>query len=153
MEIIEVSVENIPLVNGIVELEESTFGECGGVDYWVLKALIRYGKVYALLMEGEVVCVIEYMQKFETPEVFLYGISTKESWRRRGLAKKLIKKSEGSLIELGIKKIILTVDPKNDIAIELYKKEGYVITQFQKDEYGKGVDRYFMEKNLTGDIL
>lgn len=149
MEFVEIDVKNAELVEKIVRLEEETFGEAGGVDYWVIKALLRYGKVFALMDGSEAVCVIEYMQKFQEPEVFLYGISTKESHRRRGLAKELIRKSEAVLRELGIKKIILTVDPENHIAIDLYKKEGYAITELQKNEYGEGVHRYFMEKDLT----
>lgn len=149
MEFVEVDVKNAEMVDKIVKLEEETFGDAGGVDYWVIKALLRYGKVFALLDKGDAVSVIEYMQKFQEPEVFLYGISTKNSYKRRGLAKELVRKSEDVLKTMGIKKIILTVDPENHIAIDLYKKEGYMITDLQENEYGEGVHRYFMEKELT----
>ena len=148
-EIIEVNVEDEEVVNKIVELEEATFGECGGVDYWVLKALIRYGKVYALVKNGLIVSVIEYMQKFNSPEVFLYGVSTREDFRKKGLTKYLISETEKKLKKYGINKIILTVDPENEIAINLYKSLEYIIIQLQLSEYGEGVDRYFMEKKLT----
>jgi hypothetical protein len=148
-EIIEVNIEDQEVVNEIIKLEERTFGECGGVDYWVLKALIRYGKVYALRNKNIIISVVEYMQKFNSSEVFLYGISTEEKFRKKGLTKYLIQETEKKLKILGIKKIVLTVDPKNEVAINLYKKLNYKIINLQLNEYGEGVDRYFMEKNLT----
>lgn len=146
MEFKELKNVDLPFLNRIVELEEEAFEGKGNVDLWILKALIRYGKVFILEEAEEIISIAEYMQVLDEKEVFLYGISTKKRYRNHGHAKEIMKKSEEYFKTLGYKKISLTVDPNNEIAIKLYKNLGYVIEEFQKDEYGKGIDRYLMKK-------
>ncbi len=45
----ELNRADLPLIKEIVELEEEAFGGKGGVDLWILKALLRYGKVFVLV--------------------------------------------------------------------------------------------------------
>ena len=78
-ELVEIDLEYL---NKIVELEEEAFEGQGGVDLWILKALIRYGKVFVLEdKNGELVSVLEFMQVFEKKEAFLYGICTRKKYR------------------------------------------------------------------------
>lgn len=142
----ELKVVDLELLNKIVELEEEAFEGNGNVDLWILKALIRYGKVFILEESDEIVTIAEYMQVMGKDEVFLYGISTRKKYRNHGYAKRIMKESERYLKDLGYKVIGLTVDPKNEIAIKLYKNLGYTIEEFQENEYGKGIDRYLMKK-------
>lgn len=67
-ELVEIDLEYL---NKIVELEEEAFEGQGGVDLWILKALIRYGKVFVLEdKNGELVSVLEFMQVFEKKKLF-----------------------------------------------------------------------------------
>lgn len=149
----EIKIERVKNASGefldkIIYLEEDAFEGYGNVDLWIIKALMRFGLVFILKIGDEIISIIEFMKLYDEDSVFLYGISTQKKYRHKGYAKKILAFSEKILKEDKIKKIILTVDPKNDIAIDLYKKFNYKIDKFEKDEYGKGIDRYSMYKNL-----
>lgn len=143
----EVTQTDLPFLKRIVELEDEAFEGQGGVDLWILKALIRYGKVFMIENEEEeIVSLVEYMQVFEKKEVFLYGICTRKRYRYQGHATDIMRKSEEYLKKMGYKAISLTVDPENEIGINLYKHLGYDVVEFEENEYGEGVHRYLMKK-------
>lgn len=146
MEFRELHDVDLTLMNKIVEIEEEAFEGNGNVDLWILKALIRYGKVFVLVEGDEIITIAEYMQVLGKDEVFLYGISTRKKYRNRGNARKIMEESEKYLKKLGYKEVGLTVDPNNSIAMKLYKDLGYSIEEYQEDEYGKGIHRYLMKK-------
>lgn len=146
MEFRELHDVDLTLMNKIVEIEEEAFEGNGNVDLWILKALIRYGKVFVLVEGDEIITIAEYMQVLGKDEVFLYGISTRKKYRNRGNARKIMEESEKYLKRLGYKEVGLTVDPNNNIAMKLYKDLGYRIEEYQEDEYGKGIHRYLMKK-------
>lgn len=146
MEFRELHDVDLTLMNKIVEIEEEVFEGNGNVDLWILKALIRYGKVFVLVEGDEIITIAEYMQVLGKDEVFLYGISTRKKYRNRGNARKIMEESEKYLKRLGYKEVGLTVDPNNNIAMKLYKDLGYRIEEYQEDEYGKGIHRYLMKK-------
>lgn len=146
MEFRELHDVDLTLMNKIVEIEEEAFEGNGNVDLWILKALIRYGKVFVLVEGDEIITIAEYMQVLGKDEVFLYGISTRKKYRNCGNARKIMEESEKYLKRLGYKEVGLTVDPNNNIAMKLYKDLGYRIKEYQEDEYGKGIHRYLMKK-------
>ena len=57
MKFLEIKAEDKKYIEQIIEIEKEVFGINGGVDEWILKPIIRYGKVFALVLEGEVVGV------------------------------------------------------------------------------------------------
>ena len=146
MEFRELHDVDLTLMNKIVEIEEEAFEGNRNGDLWILKALIRYGKVFVLVEGDEIITIAEYMQVLGKDEVFLYGISTRKKYRNRGNARKIMEESEKYLKRLGYKEVGLTVDPNNNIAMKLYKDLGYRIEEYQEDEYGKGIHRYLMKK-------
>ena len=135
-------------MQNIIKIEEEAFEGKGNVDLWIIKALIRYGIVFVVKINDEIVSIVEYMQMFNKKSVFLYGISTLKKYRHRGCANFLLVETEKYLKDIGFKEIELTVDPKNEIAIAMYKKNGYIQGNYLKDEYGAGIDRYVMKKIL-----
>lgn len=148
MEFVEITNADLELLEKIEKLELEAFGGQGGVDFWILKALIRYGKVFILKEGEELVSIAEYMQVFEKKEVFLYGLCTAKKFRNKGNAKKILELSEKTFREKDYKSIFLTVAPENELAINLYKKQGYLIEKLEKNEYGKNINRYLMKKVL-----
>ena len=78
MEFKELKEVDLDTLNKIVEIEEEAFEGNGNVDLWILKALIRYGKVFILEEAGEIISIVEYMQEFQKDSLFLYGISTRK---------------------------------------------------------------------------
>jgi len=57
--------------------------------------------------------------------VFLYGLEVNESFRKNGYGSKILNESLNSAIELGYKKVSLTVDENNQIAKKLYTQNGF----------------------------
>ena len=143
-----VNIEDLDIMNQIVELEKSTFGRFGGVDLWILKPLVRFGKVFVVLKNEKVIGAAEFMVAFDNPEVFLYGFSVKEDFQGKGIGTKLLNYCENYFKEKGLVFMSLTVDPQNKKAINLYNKLNYKIESLEIDEYEPGVDRYRMKKEL-----
>ena len=109
MDFKELNRADLPLIKEIVELEEEAFGGKGGVDLWILKALLRYGKVFVLEEDNKIMSIIEYMQCFDKKEVFLYGICTLKKYRNQGNANRIMAESEKYLKNKGYNEIYLTV--------------------------------------------
>ncbi|MEG1583186.1 MAG: GNAT family N-acetyltransferase [Cetobacterium sp.] len=148
MDFVEVKAENRELIDKIYSNELESFGLMGGADMWMIMSFIRYGKLYVLMDGDELLSVAQYQAVLSEKSVFLYGFSTVPSQRGKGYAIELLIKTHEELKKYDIEKIYLTVDPKNLIAINMYQKMGYTIVELQKDEYGKGIDRYLMVKEL-----
>lgn len=148
MELIHIIEPDYKTMENIIKIEEEAFEGRGNVDLWIIKALIRYGLVFVVKIDNEIISIIEYMQNFNKKSVFLYGISTLKRYRHKGYANFLLIETEKYLKNLGFKEIELTVDPDNEIAITMYKKHGYIQDKFLKDEYGENIDRYLMKKTL-----
>ena len=140
--------EDKEMIEEIIYIEEEAFGKNGGVDEWILKPILRYGKVFVLKDKGKVVSIAEFMQKFDSMTIFLYGLCTRKESRGKGYAKEILKRSEEFFREKKIKKIDLTVAPDNIEAINLYKNLNYKIAEKQKNEYGVGIDRLLMRKKI-----
>lgn len=149
MKIIEVDAKARELIKKIYDNEVECFGVMGGADMWMIMSFIRYGKLYVLLDDNdELVSIAQYQGVLGKNEAFLYGFSTSLKERGKGYGKILLEESQNRLKKIGIEKVYLTVDPKNSKAVKLYEKAGYTVEELQKDEYGKGIDRYLMIKNL-----
>lgn len=148
MKLIEVTPEDKEWIKKIYKNEIESFGVMGGADMWLIKSFIRYGKLYILVKNEKLLSVAQFQKVFQEESVFLYGFSTVEEERNKGYGKELLKKVHEKLKKEKIEKIYLTVDPKNQIAVDMYKKVGYEIIEFEKDEYGEGIDRYLMTKKL-----
>lgn len=148
MDLIHIKEPDNKTLQEIVSLEEEAFEGNGNVDLWIIKALIRYGLVFVIKVNNEIVSIIEYMQSFNKKSVFLYGISTLKKHRHKGYANFLLNETEKYLKKLDFKEIELTVDPKNEIAKSMYRKHGYNQEKYLKDEYGKDIDRFVFKKNI-----
>lgn len=148
MELVHIIEPDYKTMENIIKIEEEAFEGRGNVDLWIIKALIRYGLVFVVKIDNEIISIIEYMQSFNKKSVFLYGISTLKRYRHKGYANFLLIETGKYLKNLGFKEIELTVDPDNEIAITMYKKHGYIQDKFLKDEYGENIDRYLMKKIL-----
>lgn len=148
MKLIRVENPDYETINRIVEIEKEAFVGNGNVDLWIIKALIRYGLVFVIKEAEEIISIVEYMQHFNEKKVFLYGISTLKKYRCKGYANFLLTETEKYLKNLGYKEIELTVDPQNEVAINLYSKHNYIREKLLKDEYGEKIDRYLMKKEL-----
>lgn len=148
MEVIELNEEDREVMEEVIRLEEEAFGKAGGVDLWILKPLVKYGKVLVLKDQGEVKGVAEYIRSFNGNECYLYGFAIKKEFRGMGLGFFLLEKTVDLLRKEKIKKIVLTVAPENEKGLSLYKKQGFKKEKLLKNEYGVGIDRLYLTKEI-----
>ncbi len=148
MNFFELNPHDEKYIHQIVELEKEAFGSNGGVDLWILKPMVRYGKVFVLVKEEEVVGVGEFIRDYDGDEVFLYGFAIKKNYRRMGNGERLLRKCIEKFKEDNIKKVSLSVDLKNESAIKLYEKLGFINKKLLKDEYGKDINRFYFVKKI-----
>jgi ribosomal protein S18 acetylase RimI-like enzyme len=108
---------------------------------------IRTGLLYFLIGEdGEFIGYIAVQPRGD--ELFLSKIYVKSSHRGKGHGKKAIKFIEELAKEKGLRKIVLTVNKNNIIAIRTYEKAGFKNLGSVIQEIGGGfvMDDYRMEK-------
>ena len=58
---------------------------------------------------------------------YLHSFRVKPEYRNRGIGRKLVQAAEDALIERGFQRVIIAVAQRNDGALRLYQKLGYVI--------------------------
>lgn len=138
------------LLDKLVDLETRTFRE-SGLSKWELVPLIQHGKLLVLFDGKEPVGFLELMNDWDNKDTaYVYALAIEEDYRNQGLGTKLIKSGIELLTKEGYSKAKLTVDPENKPAIHVYRdKLGFEKKGYQKNVYGKGIDRYYMELDLA----
>ena len=134
----------------MVDLETRTFRE-GGLSKWELVPMIQHGKLLVLFDEQDPVGLLEFMNDWDNKDTaYVYALAIEEDYRNQGLGTKVIKCGIELLVEAGYSKAKLTVDPDNDAAIHVYKdKLGFENKKYEKNVYGEGLERYYMELDLA----
>lgn len=86
----------------------------------------------------------------EESSLFLSKLYLKKESRGKGYSRQAMDFLEGLCREKGLKKIWLTVNRHNPIAIRAYKAMGFSVIREQKADIGNGfvMDDYIMEKPL-----
>ncbi|HXX80760.1 MAG TPA: GNAT family N-acetyltransferase [Thermodesulfovibrionales bacterium] len=110
---------------------------------------IRSGFLYFLIKEdNRFIGYIGVQPKGD--ELFLSKIYIQYSERGKGFGKKAIQFIERLAKERGLRKIVLTVNKNNRVAIEAYEKLGFINLGSVIQDIGSGfiMDDYKMEKNL-----
>ena len=134
------------ILERIYKYEESIFEEAA-VGKYNISPFTKYGRTYAIYDDENIVCVIETLYSLDRV-AYLYGVSTNESFRHKGYATQLITYITQDLKKYNIKRLELTVEVKNDIAIEMYKKLGFSIKELLENEYFDNNKRYLMFKEI-----
>jgi len=110
---------------------------------------IRTGVLYFLMKErDEFIGYIAAQPK--GVELFLSKIYIKSSRRAKGYGKKAVQFAEMLAQERGLRKIVLTVNKNNVIAIKVYEKIGFRNAGSLVQDIGSGfvMDDYKMEKTV-----
>lgn len=148
MEIVLINKDNKEYMQQIIALESEVFGKNGAIDNWNLKPIVKYGRVYGLIDNKELVACVELIRSWDTEIVYLYGLAVKPSNFGRGLGSRLLSEILELISKESISKIQLTVASDNVKAIKLYEKFGFKKINFLEDEYGNGIHREFYEKKF-----
>jgi len=150
----EVKDFNLDFVLKIKKLEIENLGEVSGINEWVIPVIIKYGKLIVAIKKVEkqrnneedlIIGVNELIRDWGNFNcAFIHSFYIKKGFRNKGAGSILLKKSIEILKKDNIKKLELTVDPKNQTAIRLYEKFGFKTYEFKEDLYGKGINRNLM---------
>lgn len=144
MEIIKIEAHNTDYITDIVNYETEIFGD-GSIGRWTIMPFVRYGKIYAMIDNNEVISAVELMKAFDNEEVYIYGFFTKEKYSGNGYGSELLKFTINEMRKNKVKVLSLTVDPENETAKNLYLKHGFKEAGLLEDEYGEGVHRLYLK--------
>ena len=103
-----------------------------------------------LRVEGILVGFLQCVRK-SADELKLEQINLAFGQRRMGLGKMLLEHAESSARELGCSTITLYVNRRNDLAVQAYLRNGFVVREAAVFDIGGGfvMDDYLMVKNLS----
>lgn len=145
---------DLDFVLKLKKLEIENLGKVSGINEWFIPVLIKYGKlILALENSGfskcdkktEILGVNELIRDWNDYNcAFIHSFYVRKYFRKKGIGSLLLEKSIEILKKDNIKRLELSVDPKNFEAIHLYEKFGFRFCGFRKDMYGKGIDRNIM---------
>ncbi len=79
---------------------------------------------------------------------YIWTIEVLPAFRRRGVARELLKGVESSAVQAGCASIELHVSERNSDALALYEGAGYVRAGIQRQYYGRREDAFLYRKSL-----
>lgn len=137
----------------MVDFGLSIFGDLG-MSEWGLVPQIKHGNVYILKSDtgsiSEIFGIAIFMRDWDNTEKrYLCDYAIAEKWRGKGIGYSFLANICKYLTSQGSEIISLTVDPHNKPAVALYiNKLGFRLSEYRKDMYGPGHDRYVLELDL-----
>lgn len=136
------------LLKKIIDLETEAFG-VGALNEWFLPVLIRYGRLFLLEHDVEIVGVAHFVRDWrESKSAFMSGFCVKEEFRGRGYGARFLSQVLEQLSADGVASVKLTVFPENQRARRFYERFGFKAEGWQPDEYGPGQERLLMKVEL-----
>jgi ribosomal-protein-alanine N-acetyltransferase len=143
MEIVPASILDL---NALRKLENESFGK----DAWPLLdliAVLTFGEVIRLkaVEDGQMAGFVAGDPRPRKGWGWIATIAVDPRYRRRGIGRALLHACEA---KLGVPRSRLTVRISNEVAISMYKKDGYATTEIWNSYYNDGEDGMVMEKNL-----
>ena len=108
-----------------------------GKDFFVLGKKI----------EDRLVGYISFTISFDTADVELVLVD--KDFRGRGIAKELLTKALKEIKDKNVSKVLLEVRKDNDLALSLYKGNGFSQINVRKKYYEDGTDALILAKELV----
>lgn len=131
----------------LVKLEgydREVFGPTGLRTY-DLAVVTQAGAIYLGQIDREIVGSCQFLRMVDEPDFFyVVGFYIRPEWQGRGLGKAFLLGVAEEIKKLGAAGMVLTVDPENTPALNLYQHTGFADQTFIRDFYGEGHDRYIM---------
>ena len=124
--------DDLPAVEA---LQRRTFSNAWGIDAirWELEHT-DVARLYVMrLPSGQVIAYCACWLIFD--ELHINSLAVEESWRRRGLALKLLRKVIAEAVAAGARGATLEVRRSNDAARKLYEGLGFRVEGVRKDYY------------------
>lgn len=133
-------------VSGVALLENECFGECAWSKNSLKDSLKTDGaQFFVALCDGQIAGYVGLNTVLD--EGYITNVAVKSSYRRQGVADRLIKRLDECMAQLKLSFISLEVRVSNAPAISLYEKNGYKNLGVRKNFYRLPTeDAYIMTK-------
>ena len=136
-------------LDGLIELDQAIFGRLAYERFVFRQLFYAHSRLFFVAeIQNQLAgfAIASYDAGGSLAWVLSLGVHS--GFRKRGTGRALLVHTEHQLKSLGASEISLHVAPENKIALELYKKDGYIEKGLIADFGGKGVDRLTMTKKL-----
>lgn len=137
----------------LVALETYDFEAFGsaGLRTYDLAVMAQAGGVYLAHVDDDIVGSCQLLRMFDEPGFFyVVGIYIRPRWQGRGLGRAFLLALAEEVGRTGGRGFVLTVAPKNEGALQLYRSAGFVEEAFIPAFYGEGEDRHILRWRLVG---
>ena len=146
------------MLEQIQALDNKILGPHQGISYELLKAIALQDGLIACKAGEKLVGAAMLALESIPPEIMLekdtallYGTMLLPEYRGIKLGRALAREQEKTALEHGKTRLLLSVRPENSRSIILRLQEGFEITTFRRDYFGKDPvkdARFIMEKNF-----
>lgn len=139
---VDIVIENINIKEVPMDLLLIADPSIEAINKYIKKSKIIVAKVENLIV-GAIAFVENEERLYEIMNLAVY-----EEYRRRGIAKKLIKKVEEYIRNLGGIKVVIGTGNSSIYQIEFYKKMGFAITDIKKNFFIENYEEEIYENNI-----
>lgn len=139
---VDIVIENINIKEVPMDLLLIADPSIEAINKYINKSKIIVAKVENLIV-GAIAFVENEERLYEIMNLAVY-----EEYRRRGIAKKLIKKVEEYIMNLGGIKVVIGTGNSSIYQIEFYKKMGFAITDIKKNFFIENYEEEIYENNI-----
>jgi len=125
---IKIEIATIKLLDKLCEIEEQCFDQEAFTKRQISYLLTNYNTIGLVARTDSVIAGFIFTQiEIENNIVFghIITLNVSPSYRRKGIATKMLKETEEFLKQKGINEIHLEVREDNSVALKLYQKIGY----------------------------
>lgn len=113
MRVVPLTSQMIPDVKQLIELGDPYLRVRGSSDYWLYSKLFSSTCPVALIDEQIAGIVIAFRSQDDPSDVYVQDVMTHPNYRRRGVAKALLRSVEQRAKEWGCERLYLTSEPEN----------------------------------------
>lgn len=144
MEVARLTRPDLEVLTELAAYDAEAFGHTG-LRSFDLGVVGRAGGLFVGRAEGEVVSCCQLMRMFDDPGLFwVVGFWVRPAWQGRGFGRALLDAVAGQVRAAGGSGLMLTVEPGNTQAINLYSSFGFKFVEEAPDFYGPGEDRHVL---------
>ena len=130
-----------PEVDAILRIEAEAFGT-GAMTVWAVDPFAAHGRCQLFRSEGRDVAEALWLADWRDRELaYLFSFAVVASERGKGLGRRVLAMALDDLRGQGRSRFELTVDPRNEAAVTLYRGAGFRERSMRRDVYGPGEDR------------
>src|SRR5204862_2455618 len=109
---------------------------------------VRYDR---LIADKQLAGFASYGPRTDDASIKLHKLYLHSSWRGHGLGRRLLRHVETEVQKIGATRLLLNVNKRNLVAIEVYRRHGFAVRESVVVPIGNGfvMDDYVMEKVLA----